>query len=224
MRLVCSEYGIDFEIRENEVNVLVIESPNVFSLMINELICQIKGESGKFILSEQDMIKTISKEVEIIVNPFIIDCNERRIQQKLYQELTDEMSETMIEKTVHLQGEMITYLEELLKRVPYPLGFDIEENMTGLLKLCHVEIDDQSEELIEKIMNYIKTIKQFCNVHIIFFVNLKSFLAQQELKELYQYAFYEKINLILLENSAKEKLQNENVCVLDKDLCIVNIE
>lgn len=224
MRLVCSEYGIDIEIRENEVNVLVVESPNIFSLIINELICQLEGESGKFILSEQDVIKSISKEAEIIVNPFIIDCNERRIQQKLYQELSDEMNETMIEKTIKLQGEMITYLEDLIQRVPYPLEFDVEENMTGLLKLCHVEIDDQEQVLAGKIMNYIKVLKQFCNIHIIFFVNLKSYLLAQELEELYKYASYEKISLILLENSAKEKIQNESICVLDKDLCIINIK
>lgn len=224
MRLVCSEYSIDFDIRENEVNVLVVESPNIFSHMISELICQIDGEAGNFVLSEQDAIINLSKVAKIIVNPFIIDCNEKRIQQKLYQELTDEMNETMIERTVYLQGEIITYLEELIKSVSYPLGFDIEENMTGLLKMCHVEIDDQGEVLVEKIMNYIKVLKQFCNIQIIFFVNLKAYLSQLELEELYKYTFYEKINLILMENCVKEKLENENICILDRDLCIINIE
>lgn len=154
----------------------------------------------------------------------MIDCNERKIQQKLYQELVDEMNVAMVEDIIHLQGEIISYLEKLIKRVPYPLDFDVEENMAGLLKLCHVEIDDQGEILVEKIMSYIKALKQFCNVNIIFFVNLKSYLSQQELEELYKFTFYEKISLILLENSAKEKLENESICVWDRDLCIINIE
>ena len=164
MRLTYGEYGIDLEIRENKVNILVIESPNIFSLMINELMCQMEGGFGRFILSDQDEIKVIGKEAEIIVNPFAINCNERRIQQKLYQELIDEMNDTMVEDTVHLQGEIISYLEKLIKRVPYPLEFETEENMPGLLKLFHVEIDGQCETLIEKIMNYIKVLKQFCNI------------------------------------------------------------
>lgn len=169
MRLLCSEYGIDLEIRENKVNVLVIESPNIFSLMINELICQMGGEPGRFILSEQDVVKNIAKEIEIIVNPFVIDCNERRIQQKLYQELVDEMNEAMVEDTTHLQREIISYFEKVIKRVPYPLDFDVEENMTALLKLYHVAIDVQSEVLVVRIMNYIKVLKQFCNIRFIFF-------------------------------------------------------
>lgn len=60
MRLVSAKYGIDMEIRENMVNVLVVEAPDIFSRVIEELMCQIEGEPGTFILSEQDVIKTIT--------------------------------------------------------------------------------------------------------------------------------------------------------------------
>ncbi len=224
MRLICSEYGIDLEIQENRVNILVVESPNVFSSMIDELICQVKGEPGKFILSEQDVIKVISKETEFIVNPFGVDCNEKRIQQKLYQELSNEMNVSMIEETTHLQGQIISYLDTLLQKAPYPLEYDIEENMTGFLKWCHVGIDNQGETLAERLINYIKILNYFCGFKIIFFVNLKSYLSQFELEEIYKCGFYTKTNLVLLENIQKEKLENESICILDKDLCIINIE
>lgn len=224
MRLVCSEYNLDLKIQENKVNVLVIESPDVFTEIIVQLINQTGGEPGRFILSDLDTVKIIGKEADIIVNPFSLDCNEKRILQKLYQELNDEMNNSMIEQTVHLQGEMISYLEELIQKVPYPLEFDIEDNMTGLLKMCHVEIDNQSRTLVEKIMSYIRALREFCRIHLIFFVNLKLYLTQAELEELYQFSFYEKINMILLENSSKEKIENESICILDRDLCIINIE
>lgn len=224
MRLICSEYGIDLEIQENRVNILVVESPNVFSSIIDELICQMKGEPGTFILSEQDVIKVISKEAELIVNPFGVDCNEKRVQLKLYQELANEMSESMIEETIHLQGQMISYLDTLLQKAPYPLEYDIEENMTGFLKWCRVGIDNQGETMAERLMNYIKILSCFCNIKIMFFVNLKSYLSQFELEEIYKCGFYTKINMILLENVQKEKLENESICILDKDLCIINVE
>lgn len=223
MRLVHSVYGLDFELGENKVNVLVIEAPNIFSLMIDELLGQMQGNPGGFILSAQDTIKVINKEAEMIVNPFVLDCNEKRIQQKLYQELVNEMNESMVEQTMHLQGHVISYLEKLLQKFPYPLEFDVEGNMAGLLKWCHVEIDNQGEILAEKLINYIRALKQLCNIRIIFFVNLKLYLTQMEIEEIYKYAFYEKIHLFLLENSLKERLDNENICILDKDLCIIDI-
>lgn len=223
MRLICSEYGLDLEIKENRTIIFVVESPKTFACIIGELLNQIGGEPGKFILSEKDTIKTIGKEAEIVINPFVIDCNEKKILQKLYQEMLDEANDSMIEKTTRLQGQMITYIEELIQRMPYPLAFDVEENMVGLFKLCHVEIDDQGDTLVEKIINYIKMLKQFCNIHIILFVNLKLYLTKSELEELYKCAFYEKISLLLLENSLKEKIESESICILDKDLCIIEV-
>ncbi|MCM1124772.1 MAG: type II-A CRISPR-associated protein Csn2, partial [Eubacterium sp.] len=96
MRLMCTEFGIDLEIQENRVNVLVIETPNIFAHVIGMLINQMEGKEGSFILSEKDTIMTLGKAAEIIVNPFAIDCNEKRIQQKLYQELVSEMKDSMM--------------------------------------------------------------------------------------------------------------------------------
>lgn len=197
MRLVSAKYGIDMEIRENMVNVLVVEAPDIFSRVIEELMCQIEGEPGTFILSEQDVIKTISKNADMIVNPFRVDCNEKRIQQKLFQELSVIMNESFGERTVYLQGQIISYLEELLQKVPYPLDFDVEGSMPGLLKMCHVEVVNQGDTLVEKIVNYMKALRQFCAIKVIFAVNLKLYLTLTELMELYKFVFYEKISLML---------------------------
>ena len=224
MRLVSAKYGIDMEIRENMVNVLVVEAPDIFSRVIEELMCQIEGEPGTFILSEQDVIKTISKNADMIVNPFRVDCNEKRIQQKLFQELSVIMNESFGERTVYLQGQIISYLEELLQKVPYPLDFDVEGSMPGLLKMCHVEVVNQGDTLVEKIVNYMKALRQFCAIKVIFAVNLKLYLTLTELIELYKFVFYEKISLILLEHSDKGKLEGESICILDKDMCIINVK
>ncbi len=164
MRLVSAKYGIDMEIRENMVNVLVVEAPDIFSRVIEELMCQIEGEPGTFILSEQDVIKTISKNADMIVNPFRVDCNEKRIQQKLFQELSVIMNESFVERTVYLQGQIILYLEELLQKVPYPLDFDVEGSMPGLLKMCHVEVVNQGDTLVEKIVNYSGLSSKVCKL------------------------------------------------------------
>lgn len=224
MRLICTEYGIDLEIQENRVNVLVLEARDIFARVVEALMIQIEGKPGIFILSDKDTIMKLDKVAEIIVNPFVIDCNEKRIQQKLYQELTNEMQESMMEQTVQLQGNIISYLEELLQKSPYFLEFDVEDNMAGLLKLCRVGITDQEETLAGKIASYMRALKQFCAISVLFLVNIKLFVTQSEMEELYHCAFYEKINLILLENTAREKLDNETICILDKDMCIINVD
>ena len=79
------EYGIEIELSENQIYVLIAESLPFFSKLIETLYKEKQDGDGKIFLSENDKILSFSKMSEIIVNPFTIDPNERRIMQKLYQ-------------------------------------------------------------------------------------------------------------------------------------------
>ena len=53
------------------------------------------------------------------------------------------------------------------------------------------------------------------------FVNLKTYLTDDELRELYKEAFYRKMHLLLLENSIESELEEEIVHIVDRDLCVI---
>ena len=53
------------------------------------------------------------------------------------------------------------------------------------------------------------------------FVNIKSFLREEEVKELYKEADYRKVHIILIENTMRDKIINENILIIDKDMCII---
>ena len=76
MKLVHAEYGIEIELKENQIPVLVIESPEKFSELIQELYLSKQGGEGKVLLSEADKLLNMGKFLELVVNPFAIDVNE----------------------------------------------------------------------------------------------------------------------------------------------------
>lgn len=221
MRLIHSEYGIDMEICENEVNLLCIERKTSFTVLIQEMLDQKNGKDGQFILSEKDKIINIAKEVEVIINPFVLDCNEKRVQQKLYQEVYEQAVSNYLPETTELNAEIISYLEKITLSVPYDIIFDLEENIQGMLKIYGVRIEQQTSSLLEKITDYLKILVRMCRIKIFIFVNLKTYLDPEDLKKLYEFAFYEKLNIILIENQVIEKINCEKVCILDKDMCII---
>ena len=47
--------------------------------------------------------------------------------------------------------------------------------------------------------------------------NLKIYLNDNELLELYKYSLYNNVNLLLIEKDFKEKLNYENVLIIDED-------
>ena len=46
MKLIYAKYGIELQLIENQVNVLVIENPYAFSDFLHELLEQIDGKEG----------------------------------------------------------------------------------------------------------------------------------------------------------------------------------
>lgn len=52
-------------------------------------------------------------------------------------------------------------------------------------------------------------------------VNIKAYLNKQELMELYKVAFYNKINLLLIEMAEGEMIGEEKVYIIDSDRCLI---
>ena len=97
MKLICEKYGIFIEFIENQVATLVIENQKVFSEFVQNLNQQINGDEGDLILSDEDKELSFSKQAVLVTNPFTLNCNEKRIVNKLYKELQDTTNETLVE-------------------------------------------------------------------------------------------------------------------------------
>lgn len=224
MKLVHREYGIEIELQENQIPVLIIEAPETFSVLIQELYRSKQGGEEKFLLSESDKLLNMGKSLELMVNPFAIDVNEKRIVQKLYQEIESQVQEQLVLETAEIHSKLISYLEEIVGKIAYPVTFDLEENVLGLMKTYNVRLETESITLLEKLVEYFELLHQLCRIEVIVCVNLKSYLSEAELRQLYEAMFYEKISLILLENTQREKVEGERICIMDRDGCIIELE
>lgn len=221
MKLLNANYGIEFELNENEVNVLVVENPAVLSSIISELYKQSNGQDGNFVLSDKEKLFKFGKEIALVLEPFSINCNERRIVTKLYQELKTQIDEYMIEETVQLYSKIVDYLDKVTQKVPYLTTFQLDFDITGLFKLLDVELESSDYSLCENIIAYMKALAQLCGYQIMIFLNLKMFLSIEEIMSLYEFAFYNKIDLILIESTMHTTLQTEKTCIIDKDMCVI---
>ena len=97
------------------------------------------------------------------------------------------------------------------------MDFDV----TNLLKIYDVRMNSLAENLLEKIVEYIKAVNRICNIRIFIFVGLKQYLTENELEQLYEFIFYEHVYLIILEPMFTQILKGEKCCILDSDLCII---
>ena len=223
MRLIHGEYAMDIILKENTVAVIIVENRKVYAELIQELMEQIKGQSGRYVLTDKEKELSLSKNLTLIFNPFEIDCNERKVIQRLYQEVEEVATGDMITRTTEIHSAIIEYLDELLAIVPYQIGYTPDLNVLSWLKAVNVEIDSEDTSLLERVTNYVRVHKRLLHIHVFIFINIHLYMDKEDLQKLYEFACYEKIYLILFESMQNEYVEGERVWLLDKDLCIIEM-
>lgn len=222
MKLVYTELEQQLVFQENKVNVLVIERKELFRRMIQELDKQISGEEGGFVLSDNNKTMKIDKEICLILNPFALDINSRKALTGLYNELGKlGLNEENYLKTCSLKGQIAEYIYDLLNQVDYALKFQDDFNLQSMFKALEVEFEAGEENFLEGLVYFMDVCSKFQKIKILAFVNLKTYLTNDDLQKFYKEAFYRKMLLLLLENSIEQELAEEVVCIVDDDLCVV---
>lgn len=218
MRLIERELGLDIELKENIISVVVIEKVESRLRIIDELYSQINGSEGNWILVENEKQFDLSKSVDMILEPFSVELNSKKIKNRLYQDIKEVAQEYYFSQGMELHSNICTYIENVLEKIPYPIKYEDEWNLLEILKVYDVELEEESESKCEKLFNYIKLVNNVCGNSVFILVNIKQYLIEQQVLELYKLVMYSKIQLVLIEfNMYNEKNNVEDIYVLDAD-------
>ena len=99
---------------------------------------------------------------------------------------------------------------------------ELDVDIAGLLKLYGVKIESDGVDVLETLIDYLRAISSICNIHVVWMLNLKQFLTEEQVDQLYEFCFYEKIYLINLEGQKNYALKQEKCVIIDKDLCVID--
>lgn len=199
----------------------IIESPEYFSKYVQELFSQINGNEGNFVLSSDEKELDISKMMEIIVNPLSVNINDRKIINKLYSELSQTAfdSENYLD-TQGILADIQKYFLNLEQASNYILEMDSEIDITALFKALNIKLEIFADNFFEMLNQYIKITAELLKKKIVVFINISSYLSEEQLKELLKNAAYDEIILLLIENHQKDYFLEDTRCIIiDKDGC-----
>lgn len=213
-----------FLLEENKVNVLVVENQVFFAKLINELLQQVNGNEGSFVLSCNYKQLDIHKRIDIVIDPFTLDFNKKKIITRLYSQLKSNAigSEYYMDSKI-LLGEIVQFIEKISQTTEYPLVYSDNIDIASIFKLAEIKIETSYENLTEKLLDYCSLVQEFCSDSCIVFINLKCYLSDDELGQFYKSISYKKINIMLLENTVREKrFVQEKIRIIDKDFCEIS--
>ena len=223
MRLVNAEYGISLELDEIRATILVIEEKAMRLKIIEELYHQYLGEEGNFVLSDGDQVLKIPKSVDVLLNPFSIDCNNRKVIARLYQEIQNCGNEDFYSEKAKINSEILLLFDKMMLNVPYHITTAMDFDWVDLCKLYHVQLEKTGDTLLEQLMDYIRVMSQLCECKVFILLNFMMYLNDEERKHLYKFALYQKILLLFIEYFEPMLIADEKGCIIDKDGCIIDI-
>ena len=221
MKLVNAELFLDIDIEENKPTVLTIENAMIMTDVVGQLCELCNSGEGDFVLSEDGKQLSFEKATEIIINPFLIDYNSRKIQSKLYSELL-EAEASYVEEKALIQTLIIEYLDRLIQNVPYEMiSNELDLDSMKLFKMFDVRIEPQCNSLLEQLVEYTKILSRLLKKKFLVLVSISNYLDVNELSALYTICNYNKMKMLLIERHELYLPFNTKTYIIDKDKCMI---
>ncbi|MDY5306378.1 type II-A CRISPR-associated protein Csn2 [Fusobacterium gastrosuis] len=223
MKLVYKNIEYILNLEENKVPVYIIENQKLFFTMLQDLHRQVNmSEEGNFSLfDDKNKELNISKNFLLISDVFNINFHDKKIINSIFSMLKEEsLSEENYLLRLEAENKLKDFLQVLISDFEFPLEINEKFEYENLFKLFNIRIQENYENFLEKIIDYLKIITRLTSIKYIVFINLKTFLSKNELEKLYKESFYNKINIILFENYENNCIINvEKRIIIDSDLC-----
>ena len=220
MKLKINGFENEIIFNEESVNILTIKNAKCFSHILQILNDKINGlESNEiFLLNENNEEMNIAKEIQMVLDVFNIDYNSKKILNKIYDIIA-----TNIEKNQDFEIERMilnlrNYIIEEINELPFEFVMKNELEIPEILKLYNLKIDEENyTSILERVEILINILSTLNIAKILIIPNLKLFLSEEELIELYKYSLYNNINLLLIERDEKNELKYERNMIIDEN-------
>ena len=207
MLIIGFDKKIEFD--ENTVNILEIYNQSLFTEVINNLNNQCNGEeeNNTIVLMQDNERVDIKKNIYVLTDVFNIDFNSKKFLNKIYGTLIQNIKNKQDDELENIALKLRNYFINEINELPFEFNMNSEVEITDLIKAFDVKIDSSCYiTVLEKIEFIINLLAEFDLAKVLVIPNLKTFLQEEDLLELYKYSIYNNIKLLILENKHCENV------------------
>lgn len=171
-------------------------------------------------ITDENMESRI-KDCLFVWDLFNINLNDKKIVNAVVRYVQEELNNDMeqLKGFATHYNYCVNIIEGLMMELPIEVSVSHELSIQDFIKAISLKVLDTSlDTLLDKVHKYIDVVKFTETAELLIFVNMKQFFNEKELVEIYKYAVYNEVNILLLESSECNKALNyEHVILIDKD-------
>ena len=221
MKLRINGFTNELDFYNDKVSILVVKDTKCFTNIIQKINDKINGIESEeiFLLDDKENELKMSKEMCMILDLFNIDYNSKKILGKLYDKISENIENSGETKLQNLFIEVRKNIVEEINEFPFEFTMSDDIDIINILKLYNLKVDILSyETILEKIEFFIDLNATLNIFNVIVVPNLKMYLSEKELIELYKYSLYNNVKLLLIEKNFTQKLEYEHILAINEEV------
>ncbi len=204
---------------ENTTTALIVEHQGVFRKIVADICSQVGGEDGEAVFSIDNTPKAFKTNVELLQQWAPFDLNTKTLQTALLKAIEKEaLARNNFQVTNVLLEEVKRSICEWSLIIPHEVEINTLSANT-LLKAAGLNFAPVQGGLKEQVLAYARLTRELIGERLFVFVNLRSYLLDEELEPLITDLCGEKFKFLLLDSSMRNRLSNERRLIVDADYC-----
>lgn len=220
MNLKINYFDNNIKIENDYIQVIEIENKKTFYRLVSDLY-KIKNDEKLdevFFYDDNNQEINMYNKVDLYVNFFDIDLNSKKNLNALNKNIINSLTDNVKEEILNNFKKLAKSFTKILSDIDLPLSLNDNITVEDIIKLLKISIN-KTDDLLNNLLLIIDLEKVLKINEILFFINLKQYLSQEELIEFYKYAIYNEIKIVLVDSQSYGiKLEYENKLIIDENL------
>ncbi|MBQ6449615.1 type II-A CRISPR-associated protein Csn2 [bacterium] len=201
------------------VNELIVENSQFFRRIIQDFY-QHEDDGSGISLIDQGQALDFASDIETVINPTQLDFNNRRVTLNFFKLLTQaSLNENNYLPTQELKATLASYLVDLVEstQINFQIGTD-DFALTQLAKAVNLHLISD-ENFLTRLIEYQEVMRELGKVKLTVWINLRSFLTNEQLQQLLAANNERELNALLLESTPRQPIRSLPRMIIDKQLC-----
>ena len=212
---------------ENEIDIvpdcvfaIEIENKKYFYRLTHELYNIYQGIVSNEITLYDDSNQEITgtNKIKIFINYFDFQLDSKKYINDISKYIENNISEENKMKLINEYKKIISLYKKSLNEIDLPICINPDFDVESLTKLLKIKLE-MKNEILDNLLLIIDLENVLNRKNILFFINLKQYLTNDELLELYKYSIYRQIPIVLIDSqNYGTSLKYEKKLIIDSEL------
>lgn len=207
-------------LEDNKILNIEIYNKKFFYRFIKDLNLIENGNNLEEItaFNKQNEEITLTNKIEILSDFLEFDLYNKKYSSDFQKYIVKNSEEKNIDKIVKEYSKVYDSITNIVNLVDIPITIKNDFDFDSIIKSFKFEVNF-SDNLLNNLINLLEVKTNLSKEKIYIFINLKSYLNNEDLLEFYKYIYLKNINSIFIDTSKYADLNDYiNKVIIDRDL------